>query len=302
MRVPLQRITKSGWEKFVRDRSSSAASLIIMTVVISTATAMFLAQGFTSHLLVTLEESVDISAYLKATAPEEEITNLQEELLTFPEVKEVEYVSKDDALEKFQELHKNDKLILDSLAAVGANPLLAALNIRAEDPEQYSIIAQFLERDALSPLIKEVDYHDRAPVISKLGSLIGGIRWAVLVLMAALAFITVLIAFNTIRLTIYQTRSEIEVMKLVGAENWYVRGPFIIQGIIVGVLASFVTMLLFLPLTFFAADPIEALLPGFNLFSYFLSNFIPILLIQLTVGVGLGVASSMVAIKKYLKV
>ncbi|MDP6704508.1 MAG: ABC transporter permease, partial [archaeon] len=272
MRVPIQRITRSGWEMFIRDRSSSGAALVIMTVVISVATFLFVANGFTSFLVATLEESVDISAYLKDSAPEERVTNLQEELLTFPEVREVQYISKEDALEKFEDTHKNDDLIVNSLAAVGTNPLLASLNIKAESAEQYSIIARFLERDALSALVSEVDYHDRAPVIARLGSLVKGIQFGMIAVMTGLMLTTILVAFNTIRLTIYQSRNEVEVMKLVGAENWYVRGPFIVQGIIVGIAGSVISMLLFVPLTYVVSVPVESLLPGFNPFNYFVSN------------------------------
>ena len=302
MRAPIQRITKSGWNMFLRDRSSSGAALVIMTVAISVATFLFMVNGFTSFLVVTLEESVDISAYLRDSAPEEQGTNLQEELLTFPEVKEVQYVSKEKALEQFKEIHKNDELIVNSLAAVGTNPLLASLNIKAENAEQYSIIARFLERDALAGLVSEVDYHDRAPVIARLGSLVKGIQVGMIAVMAGLMVITVLVAFNTIRLTIYQSRNEVEVMKLVGAENWYVRGPFIVQGIIVGIVGSGISMLLLVPLTYAVSASVESLLPGFNPFSYFADNIGIIVLIQLAVGIGLGVLSSMIAIRKYLKV
>ncbi|MDA1337147.1 MAG: FtsX-like permease family protein, partial [bacterium] len=115
-------------------------------------------------------------------------------------------------------------------------------------------------------------------------------------------FIAVLVAFNTIRLTIYGSRDEIEVMRLVGASNWFIRGPFIIQGVIVGVLATLITTLLFFPVTLFVGIKLQSFAPGFDLFSYFASNLLVIVFLQLAVGVGLGVISSLLALRRHLRV
>ena len=302
MFIAFQRGLKSGWEKFVRDKSSSSAALFVMVIVMSIVTMLFFLQGAASFMVVSLEESVDISTYLENDATGEDVAELKEELEAMPEVKEVTYVSKEKALERFVELHKQDEVILESLEIVGQNPLLASLNIKAFSASQYVAISEFLENTSLSFIINDVDYFDRAPVINRLSTLIAGIQTAVFLITLFAGFIAVLVAFNTIRLTIYGSREEIEVMRLVGASNWFIRGPFIIQGMIVGVLATLITTLLFFPLTLFVGIKLQSFAPGFELFSYFANNLLVIVFLQLAVGVGLGVISSLLALRRYLRV
>jgi cell division transport system permease protein len=302
MMIAFQRVFRSGWEKFVRDKSSSGAALFVMVIVLTIATMLFFLQGATSFMIVGLQESVDISTYVKDAATGEQVAQLKEELESIPEVKEVRYISKEQALKAFVELHKQDEVILDSLEIVGQNPLLASLSIKAFDASQYPVISEYLKNTPLASIVSDVDYFDRAPVIEKLATLTGGIQNIVFVITLFVAFIAMLVAFNTIRLTIYSSRDEIEIMRLVGASNWFIRGPFIIQGVIVGILATLITTLLFFPLTLFAGLKLQTFAPGFNLFSYFTSNLLWILLLQFAAGIGLGVISSFVAIRRYLKV
>ena len=191
---------------------------------------------------------------------------------------------------------------MGSLEIVGQNPLLASLNIKAFSANQYLAISEFLQNTPLASIISDVDYFDRAPVIERLSALTAGIQSAVLLVTLFAGFIAMLVVFNTIRVTIYSSRDEIEIMRLVGASNWFIRGPFIIQGIIVGVLATLITTLLFFPLTLFVGIKLQAFVPGFDLFSYFANNLLLIVFLQLVTGVLLGVVSSFLAIRKYLKV
>jgi len=302
MFVAFQRVLRSGWEKFVRDKSSSSAALFVMVIVMSVATMLFFLQGAASFMIAGLEESVDISTYLKNTVTQEEVAQLKEELESMPEVKEVRYVSKEQALESFVETHKQDEVILESLEIVGQNPLLASLSIKAFSVSQYPAISEFLQNTRFASIISDVDYFDRAPVIGRLSTLTAGIQSAVFLVTLFAGFIAILVVFNTIRLTIYSSRDEIEIMRLVGASNWFIRGPFIIQGMIVGVLATLITTLLFFPLTLFVGIKLQTFAPGFDLFSYFADNLFLILLLQLLAGIGLGAVSSLIAIRRYLKV
>ena len=301
MFIQLQRITRFGYQSFMRDRGSSLATVFVMVLAISLVTFLILFQGTSAFIITSLENRVDISTYFLDTVYEEEILQVKDELMGLPEVRDVQYVSKDEALEKFTQEHKNDEVIIASLEAVGRNPLLASLNIRTWSSDSYSTVAEFLE-SSFGGLINKVDYEEREPIIQRLSHLTSGLQTFGILFSLALGIVAVLVTFNTIRLAIYSTREEIEVMRLVGASNWFIRGPFLIQGIIVGVVAALISLLLFIPATLFLSGPIGNMIQGFNIFQYFVSNFFVIVLVQLLVGIILGMVSSAIAVRRYLKV
>lgn len=300
MGTSVKRILKSGAEKFVRDRSATAAALVVMIVVLFVASSLYVLQGLSAHLAAALQESVDISAYFKDTATEDDILQVRQQLLLVDEVKGVDYVSKEEALKRFTDAHRDDPVVLDSLEAVGGNPFMPSLNIKARDPSQYAKISEFLESAYFAPLLADVDFHDRAPVIERISVMSSGIQTAVLAIIVLLAVIAVLVAFNTIRLAIYSSKEEIEIMRLVGASNWFIRGPFLVQGILVGVTASALTIGLLYAASSFIAAELQSF-SGFDLSSYITAELVPIVLLQLGVGIGLGVLSSVIAVRRYLK-
>ena len=219
----------------------------------------------------------------------------------------VTYVSRDEALTAFKERHASDQAILAALDELGENPLGAVLNVKARDPSQYASVAQFLESDnALSgggiPIIDKVNYFQNKTAIDRLTSIIESADRLGFALTIILAAISILIAFNTIRLTIYISKDEISVMRLVGASTTYIQGPFVVVGVIYGVVAGILTLVLFLPLTYWLGGATESFFTGFNIFSYYISNFAEIALIIMIAGVLIGALSSILAIRRYLKI
>jgi len=301
----LKRIIRSGWLSFRRQGGLSVATIFIMIMVISLVTFLFLFQNITQFLISSLQEKVDISVYFKEEALEEEILKVKEELTQIPEVKEVKYVSQEQALAKFIQRHKESSVLMESLKEVGENPLLASLNISAREASQYARIANFLD-DTLSPslknLIEKVDYYQRKSVIEKIFSLTAGINRGGILLIIILALVAILVVFNQVRLAIYSQREELTIQRLVGASNWFIRGPFLVQGAISGFLATLFCLLIFTLICWFFSPKLEILFPGLNLFGYFTGNFGIILLIQIFTGVGLGIVSSLIAIRRYLEI
>ncbi|GAI21739.1 unnamed protein product, partial [marine sediment metagenome] len=244
----------------------------------------------------------DMAIYFSEEPSIEEIVAIQEELFSLPEVKNLEYVSKEEALEKFTERHKSEEVIMESLAEVGGNPLLSSINIKAFEASQYAAISSFLDNASFRDLITKVDYYQKKPAIEKVFSWTSSINVIGIILSIVLAVVAVLIAFNTVRIAIYNSRDEIETMRLVGAANWFIRGPFMVQGVIAGALAVLITFLVFSVGILFLSPKLEIVIPGLGLSAYFFSNFFVILLIQLAAGVGLGVLSSWIAVRRYLKI
>jgi len=301
MLISLKRIIRSGWLNFSRNKGLSLATIFIMVMTISLVTSLFLFRDISQFLISSLQEKVDISVYFKTATQEEDILQLREEIDKIPEVKNVEYVSRETALERFIQRYKDNQVIMESLAEVG-NPLLASLNIKAWEASQYITVTNFLETSSYKNLIDKVDYYQRKPVIERIFSITSTINKTGIGFSLILAIVAILVAFNTIRLAIYNSKEEISVMRLVGASNWFIRGPFLVQGAISGFAAALITLSIFTGALFFLSPKLEILLPGFNIFNSFIGSLGLLFLIQIFTGVGLGVVSSVIAIRKYLEV
>jgi len=255
-----------------------------------------------SQVVANLQEKVDVSAYFKMDISENEILSVKSELESLDSVKKVEYVSAEQALFEFKERHAGDAVIQDSLAELDFNPLQASLNIKAQDSAQFASIVQFLETNKFRSVIDKINYYENEKVISRLQSIAVGIQnWGFIITMI-LAVIAVLVTFNTIRLTIYNQRQEIEIMKLVGGSSWHIKAPYLVEGGLYGAFAAAVTAVIFYPTLFFISPKIASFMPGTSLMSYFFSNTFQFLFLIFFVGVLLGVVSSFVAIRRFLKV
>ena len=141
-----------------------------MIMAISLATSIFFLKDISKFLISTVQEKADISIYFNNTALEEDILNIKEELSKIPEVENISYISKEEALDEFNQRHKDDSILMESLEEVGGNPFLATLNVRAFTASQYQAVASFFEDSAFEGLIEKVDYYQRKPVIDKIFS------------------------------------------------------------------------------------------------------------------------------------
>lgn len=297
-----KRIIKAGWLGFKRNNGLSFATVFIMVMVISVMTALFLGQKAANYVVAGLKERVDMSVYFVGEPSQDEIAQIQSQLSAMPEIEELEYISKQEALERFTLKHEGDQIIIDSLTELGANPLMASLNIKARDVENYAAIAGFLGDSSFKDLISKIDYYQKKPAIEKVFSLTASLSLFGIIFSLALAAFAVLISFNTVRLAIHNSKDEIETMRLVGAHNRFIRGPFVVQGVIAGCVAVVITLIIFGIAIWLVNPKLNVLIPGLNLAGFFFSNIILILALQLAAGVGLGVVSSWLAVRKYLKI
>lgn len=306
MRVlDIKRIIRGGFLNFVRNGFVSLSSVLVMTITLSVITLIILSQAVLSFSLSQLEQKVDVTVFFTVGASESEILNIQGQLEQLPEVARVEYISASQALENFKERHKTDYLTLQALEELDSNPLGATLNIQAIETSEYEQIANFLESgDALASnqrvIIDKVNYFQNKLVIDRLIAITEGAKRLGLGITFVLVLISVIITFNTLRLNIYIVREEIGVMRVVGAEKFYVRGPFMVEGMIYGLVSAFITMLIFYPISLWLGANMTDFL-GINLNTYYLANFFQLFIITAVFGMLLGVISSFLATRAYLK-
>ena len=307
-----KRVISAGFIGFWRNGFVSFSSIVVMTITLFALGSLVFSNALLDHSLTELKGKVDVNVYFTAEATEEEILAMKSTIEELPETASVEYVSREDALEQFRERHKDDQLTLQALDELEENPLLASLNIRAKEPSQFESIANFLEdqNNASSdeaPIIDKVNYFQNKEAIDKLTAIIGSSEQANLAKTVMLMIVAILITFNTIRLAIYNSREEIGVMKLVGASNWYARGPFLVEGIMYGLVAAVIVLVAFYPITLWLGPlfyPFSFLtdFQEINLFNYYIANFAQIFALVIGGGILLGIVSSYLAVKRYLKI
>lgn len=305
--MAVRRVLGGGAKNFVRGGAVSAATVLIMTVTLAIIGSLIFLSALLSYTLNSIKEKVDVSVYFVTTASEGEILTVKGQLEQLPQVASVTYVSADEALAAFRERHANDQLTLQALDQLDGNPLDASLNVRATDPSQYESIVKFLEASpALSAsgtsIIDRINYAQNKEVIDRLSLAIRATRDIGIAIVAVFALASILIAFATIRLAIYTAKDEIGVMRLVGASNAYIRGPFIITGVITGVISALAVLVLLWPVTFYAGQKTTGWLGGFDLAGYYSQNLLLIVGILMASGIALGAVASVLAIRRYLRV
>lgn len=309
----IKRVLRAGFLGFWRNRFVSLASVLVLTVTLSVIGGVIFLLATLDASLSELKDRVDINVYFQTSAPEAEILALQATVRALPEVKEVSYISREQALQNFRARHSSDELTLQALNELPDNPLGAVINIRAKEPSQYEGIAQFLKGDlpaqagtalgkGVKSIIDEVNYYDNKGAIDKLSRIIQSAQTLGFSITLILVIVSLIIAFNTVRLAIYVSRDEISVMRLVGASNKYIRGPFVITGVLYGIVAGVITLAAFYPVSYYLGDATANFFSGLNLFRYYLAHFGEFFLIIMGGGVILGAVSSFWAVRRYLNV
>ncbi|MBI2025365.1 ABC transporter permease [Candidatus Kaiserbacteria bacterium] len=303
----IKRVLVGGWKNFARSGAVSAATVLIMTVTLAIIGSLIFISALLTYTLDAIKDKVDVSVYFVTTAAEADILAVKDRLEKLPQVKSVSYTSAEDALTAFKERHANDQLTLQALNELGGNPLDASLSVKADDPGEYESIVSFLEASpALSAggasIVDRINYAQNKEVIDRLALAIRATREIGFAIVILFAIASILIAFATVRLAIYTAKDEIGVMRLVGASNMYVQGPFIITGIITGVVAAVLVLFLMWPATLYAGAKTSGWFGGFNLASYYAGHFALIFFILILSGIALGAVASVFAIRKYLKV
>lgn len=302
-----KRIIKTGFVSFWRNGFVSFASVVVMTITLSAIGFIIFIGAILGASLAQLEDKVDVNVYFYTTAQEADILTLKGNLEELNEVASVEYVSREDALVLFRERHQNDSLTLQALDELGDNPLGAILNIKAQETSQYETVAAFLEgEEALGaggvPIIERVNFFENQAAIERLTQVIDATEALGYAIAAVFAVISIIITFTTIRLAIYTNREEIGVMRLVGASNRYIRGPFVIEGILYGLVSGLITLAVYYPLTLWLGPITERFFGSINVFDYYIVHFGELFIIIVISGIILGALSSYLAVRRYLKV
>jgi len=302
-RVTISRIVNDGLADFQRNFLLSAAAAAVMALTLFVITALFILRSLVNISLDTIQDKVDISVYFKLTTSEQTINQIKRQAELLPEIASINYIPPVEAKERFKELHKDEPLLLESVEQFDddENPFPASFAIRVRTLEDYPTIINLFKDQKFDPFIQNIT--DKQDIVDRLGRLIAGISNSGLLITVVFSLITILVMFNTIRLTIYNRKEEIEIMKLVGASNGYVRGPFIVGGVLYALTGTFIsTAVLFLLLAGFYTK-ITVFLGIESSFTHMLGfNIWWLVLVQLIFGMILAIVSSFIAIRRHLRI
>jgi cell division transport system permease protein len=297
------RVLKAALQNLLRNAWLGVATIMVLALALASVNLLVGVNALLGNAAHTLEDKVDVTVFFKKNANQALITQAKFFIANLPQVKDAELMTSDDALQAFKDRHANDTAILSALDELDSNPLGATLRIKARDTSDYPFIMETLKNPQFSDAIQSETYQDHSDAITNVQRLASGVQRFGAILIAVFAIIGILIVYNTIRVAIYTQREEIGIMRLVGASSFYVRAPFVIQGIFL----ALVSLCLTGALVWFGAGWSDRALhslfdgtdPGIR--TYFSTHWPLLALIEGGALAFLVAATSWIAAGKYLK-
>ena len=280
------------WQGFWRNALMSLAATLTMVLMLLLLAGFFILQNVLLASLSFVEQKVEVVAYVENTATQGQVDELVARVGTMPETASVEFITREVALERFR-VAQAAQGREDLTKYLESNPLYASLNVKLTNPGDLDVVAEALRQD---PIIRNV--LNIEALVERVTTVTGVVRTGGGVLLVVVGLIVLFIIVNTIRLAVVARAEEIEIMRLVGASDAFIRWPFVFEGALVGLLGALITLALLV----LAADPLSAAMVGFF-------NILPLQLgtlgrdtavIVLATGLGLGVLGSWVSVRTYL--
>jgi len=298
----LKRTFKEGLENFRRNGWLSFATVSVLAISLYVISVTLILAVTGGMVLKNTQDKINTRINFNADVPENRILEIKDKLVGYQEIKSIEYVSREQALEQFKKDNIDNEIIPQALDIIGENPLLPALVVNAKNPDQYEIITKAIMSASFAEDISTIDYNENKAAIERFISIIKLVKKIGLTLGIVFVFIGVLITFNAIRLTMYSHKQEFEIMRLVGASNTYIQMPFIFEGIFYGAVSSVVVMVCLFITSKFLAPITQGSIGGGDIVSFYFSNFFIIFGGLFISGIALGTISGIIAIRRYLKV
>ncbi len=286
-----------------RNASLSLMTVLILVLMLLSVNTLVVIRVLTEEATAKVKDQIDVSIYFNRDANEKDVEEIRTYVQSFPEVTDVSFFSRDQVLAQFREEHKDNSEIIASLDELGENPLGPTMVVKTREPSDYEKIITALNVPEYEPIIEAKTFDDTERAIERIHTITTQVEQFSLLLSGLFAVIAFLIIFNTIRVAIYTQRTEISIKKLVGATNWFVRGPYVIESFIFSLVSTGITYgLMFLSARFL--DRYIAVVfdtQGF-LTNYFQSNIVWLFGAEFLAVLLLTVLSSTMAMRRYLRV
>jgi len=300
MLVSFYRALKFSVKDIFRNIWLSVVTIIILILAIFSVNLLLVVQVISRAAIDTVRDRIDVALYLKTDATESDILSLRAEISSLDNVREVVYISKQQALEDFQAKNVNNPDILEALREIGANPLSPSLVIRPHDVGHYDSLIAELNKIS-NPIIESRNFDDHKLMLEKINTITDKVSQAGFFVSILFIFITLLVLYNTIRVAIYTHRAEIGIMRLVGGSDWFIRSPFIISSIIYSLVGMLLTTVIFYFFLTLLQPYLETFFMNydFNIINYFKNNFWQFFILEMIGTAIINILASLVAVRKY---
>lgn len=302
--ITLWRIFHTGLRNFFRNLWLSTAATVVMTITLTIVLLSFISNSALTSTIKNVTDKIDISIYLSDSITTDQLNYLQTRLRNNPDVASVRYISKADALAEWRKQHAGDQKLLQATSETD-NPLPASLAVRAKDPKRLDSITSLVTEPNIAKLLdakEPISYSGKnKTTIDRIVSFSSFFKKSGLIVSAIFITVSILIIFNTIRMAIFTRKDEIEIMKLVGATKWFIRGPFLFEAAFYGIIAALIGAALSYLLLFAGGPRIQGYIDLGAAIGFFQNA--PLLVIGAAMGIGImiGVISSLLALSRYLK-
>ncbi len=301
--VGLKRIFKMGFRNFWRNGWLSIAAVFVMVITLFILSLFVILNIGVSETVKKISEKIDLSIRLKDGVEIEKVEELKNIIVLEQGIESVSFKSKEQAWEEFKNLNEKNREITSELEP-DDNPLWASLEVKLNDPNQLEKVVEIAEKEEYKSLVDKVNYREKQNIFETLVKFTNFIKKAGLSLTVVFVLISFLIIFNTIRITIYSRREEVEIMKLVGATNWYVRAPFILEGALYGIIGAILCFIIIFTSVYFVSPMMAkywTVISQNNSIEFLKDKLFIVIGLEILMGVIIGTISSGIAIRKHLK-
>jgi cell division transport system permease protein len=304
--MTFSRVIRAGTVNFIRNAWLAIAAMAVMVVTLTIILFSILTNATFSNTISQITSKINVSAYLKDSTTNQQAEDLVAQLKQLPNVKSVTYLNKQQALDAYRQQNAGNEQLLQAVSEA-SNPIPATVQVQPRDLNKIQDIKTFLSKPDIAALQSDQPSYsgDRKQAIDKITHATNLLREAGIGAVLVFAIISMLIIFNTIQMAIFNRRDELTIMRLLGASTWYIRGPFVVETVIYGVLSAIASVLIINALFVASSSALQATSLGLldiNFSNhYFASHFWLLLAMQLGIGILIGAASSIVATRRYLK-
>ncbi len=300
--MSLGRIIKFSFQDMVRNMSLSFMTVLILILMLLSINTLIIVRVLTDQSIQSVKDQIDVSIYFDPTATDENIAEVRAFVSSLPEVTDERYLTKEEVLEEFKKTYSGNTEIIESLDELGGNPLGSTLIVKTREPKDYQKIIKALSVPEYESIIEAKTFGDTETAIDRIQTITVQVERFTYALTALFAIIAFVIIFNTIRVAIYTQRTEIGIKRLVGATNWFISGPYLVESFIFTVISVLITSVIaWFTLQFL--DPYVSVIFESEaiLTNYFTSHILFLIGIQFGAVFLLTLFSSMLAMRRYLR-